>query len=450
MKLSSLCFALIWFVFQLKSIMALRVSTYKMFQSFRTSTHPLSLGRRTCLKAGRGPARQRTYVSTGSRGHLPLDGITVVSLEQAIAAPFCTRQLADLGARVIKVERPVVGDFARAYDTRVNGLASHFVWTSRSKESLALDLKREKDLDILKRLLKTADVLVQNLAPGATDRLGVSYAKLKDEHPSLIVCDISGYGDSGPYREKKAYDLLVQSEAGMLSITGTETEHAKVGISIADIASGMYAYSSILAALMKRSKTGQGSRVDISMLESMTEWMSFPMYYAYNGQQAPKRSGASHASIYPYGPFETGGGGSVMLGVQNEREWARLCAEALELPDLATDPRFVNNSLRTKNRDELKKVICECFASLSAEEVLRRLDEAQIANAQVKDMQGLWNHEQLRARGRWTEVETPKGKIPALLPPGIASAEDTRMDKVPEVGEHNVAILAELGLEPEG
>ncbi|TGJ88059.1 hypothetical protein E0Z10_g650 [Xylaria hypoxylon] len=350
-------------------------------------------------------------------------------------------------ARVIKVERPVVGDFARDYDTRVDGLASHFVWANRSKESLALDLKQEKDLNVLKKLLKKADVLVQNLAPGATDRLGVSYAKLKDEHSSLIVCDISGYGDSGPYRDKKAYDLLVQSEAGVLTITGTETEPAKVGISIADVASAMYAYSGVLAALIKRSKTGKGSRVDISMLEAMTEWMGFPMYYAYNGQSAPKRAGAAHASIYPYGPFETGGGSSVMLGVQNEREWAKLCADVLALPDLATDSRFANNSLRTENRKELKQIICECFANLSAEEVLRRLDKAQIASAQVKDMQGLWNHEQLRARGRWTEVETPKGMIPVLLPPGIATPGDTRMDKVPEVGEHNAEILAELGLE---
>lgn len=370
-----------------------------------------------------------------------------MSLEQAIAAPFCTRQLADLGARVIKVERPVVGDFARAYDTRVNGLASHFVWTNRSKESLALDLKQAKDLDVLKKLIAKADVLVQNLAPGATDRLGVSYVKLRDQHPSLIVCDISGYGDTGPYRDKKAYDLLVQSEAGMLSVTGTETEPAKVGISIADIASGMYAYSGILAALMKRSKTGRGSRVDISMLEAMAEWMSFPMYHAYQGQSAPKPVGAAHAAIYPYGPFETGGGGSVMLGVQNEREWARLCAEVLELPTLTTDSRFANNSLRSQNRQELKQIICDVFARFSAEEVLLRLDQAQIANAQVKDMAGLWDHEQLRARGRWTEVETPNGMIPALLPPGIASPADVRMDKVPDVGEHNEKILAELGLE---
>ncbi|KAJ2969058.1 hypothetical protein NUW58_g10079 [Xylaria curta] len=304
--------------------------TYETLRSLWTPAHAPSLSGWPRLKARQKPLEQRAHTSTRSRQQLPLEGITVVSLEQAIAAPFCTRQLADLGARVIKVERPGVGDFARAYDTRVNGLASHFVWANRSKESLALDLKQEKDLRVLKKLLYKADVLVQNLAPGATDRLGVSYAKLKNEHPSLIVCDISGYGDTGPYSSKKAYDLLVQSEAGMLSVTGTEMEPAKVGISIADIASGMYAYSGILAALLRRDKTGKGSRVDISMLEAMAEWMSFPMYYAYKGQPAPKPVGASHASMYPYGPFETGGGGSVMLGVQNEREWARLCTEVAE------------------------------------------------------------------------------------------------------------------------
>ncbi|KAI2630547.1 CoA-transferase family III [Xylaria nigripes] len=423
--------------------------TFETFRPLGVSTRLKSLSNHnTNFRTRRQPVSQRAHYATGDRKHLPLDGVTIVSLEQAIAAPFCTRQLADLGARVIKVERPGVGDFARAYDTRVNGLASHFVWTNRSKESLTLDLKQAKDLNVLKKLLKKADVLVQNLAPGATDRLGISYAKLKDEHPSLIVCDISGYGDNGPYCDKKAYDLLVQSEAGMLSVTGTKTEPAKAGISIADIASGMYAYTGILTALMKRGKTGKGSRVDISMLEAMAEWMSFPMYYAYKGQPPPKPNGASHVSIYPYGPFETGGNSSVMLGVQNEREWAKLCTEVLELPDLATDARFINNSMRSQNRVELRKIICDRFAGLSAEEVLRRLDKAQIANAQVKDMHGLWNHEQLQARGRWTEVETSKGMIPALLPPGIASVEEVRMDKVPELGEHNSKILAELGLEP--
>jgi crotonobetainyl-CoA:carnitine CoA-transferase CaiB-like acyl-CoA transferase len=415
---------------------------YETFQSLKTSSP------RSRLETGRSAASQKAYLATGRKPPLPLDGITVVSLEQAIAAPFCTRQLADLGARVIKIERPVVGDFARAYDTRVNGLASHFVWTNRSKQSLALDLKQAKDLDVLRKLLKKADVLVQNLAPGATDRLGISYAKLKDEHPALIVCDISGYGATGPYRDKKAYDLLVQSEAGMLSVTGTATEPAKVAVSIADIASAMYAYSGILAALMQRSKTGRGSRIDISMLEAMAEWMSFPLYYAYQGQSPPRPVGASHTSIYPYGPFETGRGGSVMLGVQNEREWARLCADVLGMPSLVEDARFANNSLRSANRDSLRQIICDVFARMSAEEVLLRLDKAQIANAQVNDMDGLWAHEQLRARRRWTEVETPNGVIPALLPPGIASAADARMDKVPDVGEHNAEILSELGLEP--
>ncbi|KAI1340445.1 CoA-transferase family III [Xylariaceae sp. FL0016] len=404
--------------------------------------------RPTSLALIRRDVSQRAYLATETKRPLPLDGITVVSLEQAIAAPFCTRQLADLGARVIKVERPGVGDFARAYDTRVNGLCSHFVWTNRSKESLALDLKRAKDIDVLKKLLGKADVLVQNLAPGAAHRLGFSYEKLHSEHPKLIVCDISGYGDSpGPYREKKAYDLLVQSEAALLSVTGTETDAAKVGISIADIASAMYAYSSILAALIQRGKTGQGSRLDISMLEAMTEWMSFPLYYAYQGQLGPKPVGASHASVYPYGPFETGGGSSVMLGVQNEREWVRLCDEVLAQPGLATDARFITNSLRSDNRKELKKIICGGFAKFSAEEILARLDKAQIANAEVKDLDGLWKHEQLKARGRWTEVDTPKGKITALLPPGVVDVDSVRMDKVPEIGEHNEAILAELGIE---
>ncbi|KAH7037814.1 CoA-transferase family III domain-containing protein [Microdochium trichocladiopsis] len=394
--------------------------------------------------------QQQNARSLGSRGdmsHLPLHGITVLSLEQAIAAPFATRQLADLGARVIKVERPVIGDFARAYDTRVDGLASHFVWTNRSKESLALDLKQPRDLDVVKRLLKKTDVLVQNLAPGAADRLGLSFAKLKDEHPRLIVCDISGYGDSGPYRDKKAYDLLVQSEAGMLSVTGTESEPAKVGISIADIASAMYAYTNILAALMKRDKSGKGSRVDISMLESMAEWMTFPLYYTYKGQPGPKPMGASHASIYPYGPFETGDGGTVMLAVQNEREWANLCSVVLEDADVAKDPRFISTSARNQHRDDVKKTILGKFATLSADEVLARLDKAGVANAKVRDMDEVWGHEQLQARGRWTNINTSVGVVPALLPPGISSTADVKLEEVPEVGQHNKAIFAELGVE---
>ncbi|EXJ85370.1 alpha-methylacyl-CoA racemase [Capronia coronata CBS 617.96] len=379
-----------------------------------------------------------------SQSPRPLDGIMVVSIEQAIAAPFCTRQLADQGARVIKIERPGVGDFARDYDTRVNGLASHFVWTNRSKESLALDLKAPKDLEVVKRLLPRADVLVQNLAPGATARLGLSYEQLKASHPSLI---------DGPYSKKKAYDLLVQAEAGMLSITGTKSEPAKVGISIADIAAGMYAYSNILAALMLRQKTGKGSKLDISLLESMVEWMGFPLYYTYDGAQAPTRAGASHAAIYPYGPFETGDGGSVMLGIQNEREWAKFCSIVLEDSSLTLDTRFANNSLRVQNRDELRDLIYKALSKYTMSEAVAKLEEASIANAAVNTMRGVWDHPQLRARRRWTQVDTPKGVVPAPLPPGFVHVDDgaeglrPRMDKVPGVGEHNQKILKELGLE---
>ncbi|KAH7274982.1 CoA-transferase family III domain-containing protein [Fusarium solani] len=376
---------------------------------------------------------------------LPLDGVTVVSLEHAIAAPFCTRQLADLGARVIKVERPGEGDFARNYDSRVRGLASHFVWTNRSKESLALDIKNPRDFKVLKALLAKADVLVQNLAPGASQRLGLSFDALKNEHEGLIVCDISGYGSNGPYRDKKAYDLLVQSEAGLLSVTGTESEPAKVGISIADISAGTFAFQNILAALLKRGKTGKGSHIDISMLEAMTEWMSFPLYYAFEGAAGPSRAGAEHAAIYPYGPFDTANGGSVMMGLQNEREWAKLCAEVLGNADLAKDERFSSNSLRVQNRVALRAIICTAFSDLSSTEVLARLDKAGIANANVNDMQGVWEHPQLRARGRWTEIDTPAGKVPALLPPGVPDVDSARMDPVPALGQHNEAILKELG-----
>ncbi len=375
----------------------------------------------------------------------PLDGITVVSLEHAIAAPFCTRQLADLGARVIKVERPGAGDFARAYDTRVNGEASHFVWTNRSKESLTLDLKNPEALAALKELLGQADVLVQNLAPGAAARMGLGYDELSQRHPGLIVCDISGYGEDGPYRDKKAYDLLIQSEAGFLSITGTPDTPSKAGNSVADIAAGMYAYTSILSALLLRGKTGRGSHIDVSMLEALGEWMSYPLYYAYEGAAPPARTGASHAAIYPYGPFEAGDGGTVMLGLQNEREWKAFCDVVIKNPALATDERFDANAKRNANRDALKAIILETFAQLSTEQVVARLDEAQIANARMNDMAGLWAHPQLKARNRWTEVGSPAGTIPAMLPPGRNSAFDYRMDAVPRVGEHTEAILRELG-----
>ena len=376
----------------------------------------------------------------------PLDGITVVSLEHAIAAPFCTRQLADLGARVIKVERPGGGDFARGYDTQVDGLSSHFVWVNRSKESLALDLKQPAAIAALKTLLKTADVLVQNLAPGAAARMGLTAEVLQKENPKLILCDISGYGNNGPYRDKKAYDLLIQSEAGFLSVTGTPETPSKAGNSIADIAAGMYAYTNILAALLQRGKTGKGSVIDISMLESLGEWMSFPMYYAYKGAEPPPRNGASHATIYPYGPFKAGDGKTVMLGLQNEREWVQFCETVLENPALAKDERFDRNFKRNENRSELLEIIDACFSKLTSEQLIARLEKAQIANAHLNDMEGLWKHEQLKARNRWTEVDTPNGAIPALLPPGLNNSYSYRMDPIPAVGQHTDTILKELGM----
>ena len=375
----------------------------------------------------------------------PLDHITVVSLEHAIAAPFCTRQLADLGARVIKVERPGGGDFARDYDTRAEGMASHFVWVNRSKESLTLDLKQPEALAVLWELLASADVLVQNLAPGATARMGLSWEALSKHNPRLIVCDISGYGSDGPYRDKKAYDLLIQSEAGYLSVTGTPEEPCKSGNSIADIAAGMYAYTGVLAALMQREKTGQGSRIDVSMLESLAEWMGFPMYYAYGGATPPPRNAASHATIYPYGPFLAGDGGTVMLGLQNEREWKLFCEHVLLQPGLATDPRFDSNARRNEHRAELKALILAVFGTLTAAQVIERLEAARIANARMNTMAEVWAHPQLQARGRVQPVDTPEGPLDALLPPGAHSSFDYRMDPIPAVGEHTEAILRSLG-----
>ncbi|HEY6863220.1 MAG TPA: CaiB/BaiF CoA-transferase family protein [Burkholderiales bacterium] len=376
----------------------------------------------------------------------PLTGITVVTLEHAIAAPFATRQLADLGARVIKVERPGVGDFARGYDERVRGLSSHFVWTNRGKESLTLDVKQPEALALAKRLvLERADVLVQNLAPGAAARLGLDHASLAPDKPGLIVCDISGYGADGPYRDKKAYDLLIQSEAGVLSVTGTPEEPVKTGISVADIAAGMYAYSNILAALIERARTGRGRRIDVSMLESLVEWMSYPLYYAFDGAAPPERTGARHATIYPYGPFPARDGATVMLGIQNEREWAAFCDKVLARPELASDPRFSSVSKRAAAREQLAPIIAAVFSRLTGDDLVRRLDAAQIANARVNDMRGVWAHPQLRARERWRDVDTPAGPVPAPAPPGIPS-EDARMDPVPALGEHTGPILRELGL----
>ena len=376
----------------------------------------------------------------------PLDGITVVALEHVIAAPFCTRQLADLGARIIKIERPGDGDFARGYDTQVEGMSSHFVWVNRSKESITLDLKQDAALAVLKSLLKTADVFIQNLAPGAAARMGLTAQALQKDNPGLILCSISGYGNDGPYRDKKAYDLLIQSEAGFLSITGTPETPSKAGNSIADIAAGMYAYTNILAALLQRGKTGKGTVIDISMLEALSEWMSFPMYYAYKGANPPPRNGASHATIYPYGPFKAGDGKTVMLGLQNEREWAQFCEIVLENPALAQDDRFDRNFKRNEKRTELLEIIDACFSQMTAEQLIARLEKAQIANARLNDMEGLWKHEQLKARHRFTEVGTPNGTVAALLPPGLNDSYDYRMDPVPAVGEHTNAILTELGM----
>jgi itaconate CoA-transferase len=376
---------------------------------------------------------------------LPLSGITVVSLEHAIAAPFASRQLADLGARVIKVERPGEGDFARRYDTRVDGLASHFVWVNRSKESLTLDLKNELAMSALHRLLQKSDVLLQNLAPGAAARMGLSYDQLKALFPRLIVCDISGYGADGPDRDRKAYDLLIQSEAGFLSITGTPETPSKAGCSIADIAAGMYAFSSIQSALLLRAKTGQGSGIDVSMLESLAEWMGYPLYYSYNDAPPPERAGASHATIFPYGPFRAGDGRSVMLGLQNDREWLAFCEKVLQNSALANDVRFKSNALRSANRAELTDLIEQAFSGFSAAQVATKLNEADIANANMNNMHDLWNHEQLRARNRWVPVDTPVGPLPALKPPGRSTAYEPRMDAIPAVGAQTDAILKELG-----
>ena len=375
----------------------------------------------------------------------PLDGITIVALEHVIAAPFATRQLADLGARVIKIERPGAGDFARHYDERAKGMSSHFTWVNRSKESLTLDLKQDAALSILKKLLQTADIFVQNLAPGAAARMGLSPEALQALNPKLIYCNLSGYGEDGPYRDKKAYDLLIQSEAGLLSITGTSDEPSKAGISIADIAAGMYTYTNIMAALLLRQKTGKGSVIDVSMLEALGEWMGYAMYYSTDGASPPPRTGATHATIYPYGPFKAGDGKTIMLGLQNEREWALFCEKVLDQPTLANDPRFDKNFKRNENRIELSKIILDRFASLTSEQVIAKLDEAQIANASLNDMHQFWDHEQLKARQRWVSVDSPKGEIPALLPPGLNNTYQYRMDKIPSVGEHTVAILKELG-----
>jgi itaconate CoA-transferase len=368
-----------------------------------------------------------------------------VALEQVIAGPFATRQLAELGARVIKVERPGSGDAARAYDRTVQGLSSHFVWTNRSKESLALDVKHPAAGEILSRLLERADVFLQNLAPGAVERLGLGSAALRSRYPRLIWCGISGYGPTGPYARKKAYDLLVQCEAGLLSVTGTPEEPAKAGIPVADIAAGMYAYSSILAALLRRARSGEGATLDITMFEALGEWMGFPAYFTAYGGSAPPRSGAHHATIVPYGPFQAGDGGTVFLSVQNEREFARFCELVLKNGDLFKDPRFASSPARQENRQALHARIKKSFSEMTTPEVIERLEAAGIANARLNSMEQFWRHPQLAARARWTKVGSPAGEIDALKPPANLDAMEPRMDPVPALGEHSRAILAELG-----
>jgi itaconate CoA-transferase len=378
----------------------------------------------------------------------PLSGLTVVSLEQAVAAPFATRQLADLGARVIKVERPGVGDFARGYDTTVRGMSSYFVWLNRSKESIALDVKSETGGAVLGRLIERADVVVQNLAPGAADRLGIGAEALRARRPELIHCSISGYGSGGPYGTKKAYDLLIQCEAGFVSITGSEDAPAKAGISIADIATGMYAYSGILSALLRRERTGEGASIEVSMLEALGEWMGYPMYYSMYGGSPPRRTGVAHASIAPYGSYTCADEKQVFLGIQNEREWAVFCDRVLEQPEIAKDPRFVTNSRRVKHTETLDQLITARLELHDQETLIARLEEAGIANARLRDMSQFVDHEQLVARDRWREIGSPVGLLRALLPAATIDGINPVMSPVPGVGEHTQSILDELGAEP--
>ena len=379
----------------------------------------------------------------------PLEGITVISCEQAVAAPFAARQLADLGARVIKIERPGVGDFARGYDTTVQGMSSHFVWINRSKESLTLDLKSPEAAGIMDELIDSADVFLQNLAPGAAERLGLGADRLRERNPRLIHASVSGYGADGPYTPMKAYDALVQAEAGLFSVTGTEEHPAKTGISTADIAAGMYAFSSILTALYDRERTGEGATLQISLFDSLVEWMGFPLYFTRYGGTRPVRAGTSHSAIAPYGTFTCGDGTEIVLAIQNEREWERFCAVALRDPAIAVDPRFDSAPQRFAHREELETVITTKLSDLTGEECQALLLEAQVAHARQRDMTEVAQHPQLLARGRWQPVDTPAGPIDMLLPPVTHSDVDYRMDPIPAVGQHSDALLTELGRTPE-
>ena len=387
-------------------------------------------------------------MSPGQEHALPLAGLTVVTLEQAVAAPFATRQLADLGARVIKVERPGSGDFARGFDTTVHGQASYFVWLNRGKESIELDVKSADGTAVLAALLHRADVLVQNLAPGAAERLGLGAAELRARHPRLITCSISGYGADGPYRHKKAYDLLVQCEAGLLAVTGTPEEPAKAGISVADIAAGMYAYSGVLAALFERERTGQGTSIEVAMLDALGEWMTQPVYYSVYGGQPARRTGARHASISPYGPYSAAGGEQLFLGLQNDREWVILCEKILHRPDLVTDTRFRTNLDRVTHDAELTEILEAAFRAIPADQLAAALDEAGIACARLRSPAEFAAHPQLAARDRWRDVGTPGGPVRALLPPVSMEGREAVMGAVPALGQHTAAIRAELGFPP--
>jgi len=384
---------------------------------------------------------------SGDPTALPLDGITVVALEQAVAAPFATRQLADLGARVIKVERPGGGDFARGYDRSARGQSSYFVWLNRGKESLQLDIKSRHGQEVLHALLGRADVLVQNLAPGAAERAGFGAAGLAARYPRLICCSVSGYGPDGPYAAKKAYDLLVQCEAGLVSVTGTAEEPAKAGISVADIAAGMYAFCGVLTALYERERTGRGGCLEVAMLDALGEWMMQPFYYSVYGGRPAQRTGARHASIDPYGPYPAAGGSQVFLGVQNDREWAILAAQVLGRPDLVTDERFATNTDRVAHRDELTVIISGALEHIPAGRVEALLEEAGIASARLRTPAEFGAHPQLAARDRWREVGSPGGPLRALLPPVSVPGREAAMGPVPALGQHTAAILAELGLD---
>ncbi|WP_439380255.1 CaiB/BaiF CoA transferase family protein [Amycolatopsis lexingtonensis] len=378
---------------------------------------------------------------------LPLDGVTVVSCEQAVAAPLATRHLADLGARVLKVERPGSGDFARAYDETVYGLSSHFVWLNRSKESITLDLKSEAAGEVMAALLDRADVFVQNFAPGVAERLGLGAAAVRVSRPRLITCSVSGYGSSGPYRDAKAYDLLIQSEAGLVSVTGSETEPAKSGIPAADIGAGMYAFSGILSALYDRERTGQGTELEVSLFDSLVEWMGFPLYYAGYGGTPPPRTGTSHPAIAPYGTFAAGDGTELVLAVQNDREWAAFCEHAVGRPEWVTDERFATGSARVANRPALEREIDAIFAGLTGTELETRLAAGRIAHARRRELPDVLAHPQLTARDRFADVATPAGPIRATLPPITVPGRAPRMDPVPDVGEHTDAVLAEFGFD---